>query len=295
VYDVPVLRNGTLLLAFLSGALSLPAQQVTLPLWPNGTPEPWHVDGPERDVTKPSDAQPGGRRVIRLADVSKPTLAVYPPAESKNSGAAALVFPGGGYQRLAYDLEGTEVCNWLNSIGMTCVLVKYRVPVKQHYPASMVDLEDAQQAMRLTRAHASEWRIDPNRVGVIGFSAGAHLAAVLSNHPDNARPDFAMLIYPAYLRDTANPNKIAPGVQPSANTPPTFLVQAENDPVHEENALLYFQALKEAKVPAELHIFAEGGHGYGLRPTDLPVTHWPRYAETWLHTIHVLGSRTASP
>ena len=295
MYDVPVRRNGTLLLAFVSGALLLPAQQVTLPLWPNGTPEPWHVDGPERDVTKPSDAKPGGRGVIRLADISKPTLAVYPAADSKNSAAAALVFPGGGYQRLAYDLEGTEVCDWLNSIGMTCVLVKYRVPVKQHYPDSMVDLEDAQQAMRLTRAHASEWHIDPNRIGVIGFSAGGHLAAVLSNHPDKARPDFAMLIYPAYLRDTSNPSKIAPSAQPSANTPPTFLVQAENDPVHEENALLYFQALKEVKVPAELHIFAEGGHGYGLRPTNLPVTHWPSYAETWLHTIHVLGNRTASP
>lgn len=293
MYDVRVRKNGTLFLALISGALLLQAQQVTLPLWPSGTPEPWHVDGPERDVTKPSDPQPGGRRVIRLADISKPTLAVYAPAESKNSGAAALVFPGGGYQRLAYDLEGTEVCDWLNSIGMTCILVKYRVPVKTHYPDSMVDLEDAQQAMRLTRVHASEWHIDSNRVGVIGFSAGAHLAAVLSNHPDNARPNFAMLIYPAYLRDTANPNQIAPSVQPSANTPPTFLVQAEDDPVHEENALLYFQALKEAKVPAELHIFAQGGHGYGLRQTNLPVTHWPTYAETWLHTIHVLGNRTA--
>lgn len=296
---------GVIAFALLTAAALVQAQQINLPLWPHGTPEPWHVDGPERDVTKPTDNQPGGRRVTRISDVSQPSLAVYEPDSAKNTGAAALVFPGGGYQRLSVDLEGSEVCDWLNSLGMTCVLVKYRVPIATHYPDSVVDLEDAQQAMRLTRGHAHEWHIDPQRIGVIGFSAGAHLAVVLSNHADyksanvpdsavDARPDFAVVIYPGYLTDGSDLHKLSPSVQPTSNTPPTFLVQAENDPVHEENSLLYFQALKEAKVPAELHLFAEGGHGYGMRPTNLPVTHWPTLAETWFHTIHILGAPLTS-
>jgi acetyl esterase/lipase len=157
--------------------------------------------------------------------------------------------------------------------------------------------------MRLTRMHAAEWKIDPSRVGVMGFSAGGHLAVILSNHSDfrykgesdadaaiNTRPDFAIIIYPAYLTDAAL-TKLMPETTPTANTPPTFLVQAEDDPVHEENALLYFQGLKTAKVPAELHIFAQGGHGYGLRPGPLPITHWPEFAATWLHTIKVLPTQ----
>jgi acetyl esterase/lipase len=287
-----------LLLAFaLIGPLAS-AQQVTLPLWPNGAPEAYHGD-PETDITKSSDRLVAGKPLAHMTNVSKPTLALYKPADAKNTGAAVVVFPGGGYRILAYDLEGTEVCTWLNSISVTCVLVKYRVPFPDHYPENPADLEDAQQAMRITRSHAAEWHIDPKRVGVLGFSAGGHLVVVLGNHPDykgagvpaseiSARPDFAIVIYPGYLSDAPALNKIAHGIDPNSNTPPTFLLQAEDDPVHEENALLYFQALKEAKVPAELHIYAEGGHGYGLRPTDLPITHWPKLVETWLHTIHML-------
>jgi acetyl esterase/lipase len=278
-----------------------------LPLWPNGTPEPSTVSGPERNAAKSTDRLIAGKPIIRLTDVNKPTLAVYKPDSSKDTGAAVLAFPGGGYTILAIDLEGTEVCTWLNSIGMTCVLVKYRVPFDGHYPEHVEDLEDAQQAMRLTRSHAAEWHIDPQRIGVLGFSAGAHLAVILGNHADfkrngapenpegkvDARPNFVVVIYPGYLSDAPDLTKVAPAIGPSSRTPPTFILQAEDDPVHEENSLLYFQALKEAKVPAELHIFAEGGHGYGLRPTELPVTHWPTLAETWFHTIHVLGAPTA--
>ena len=280
----------------------LQGQQATLPLWPNGTPEPWQASGPEHDTTTAKDQVIAGKPVMRITDV-QPQIAVYEPPEAKNTGAAVVVFPGGAYRILAYDLEGTEVCTWLNSLGIACVLTKYRVPVMARYPESTVDLEDAQQAMRLTRMHAAEWHIDPTRIGVLGFSAGGHLAVVLSNHADyqptpanplinsqiDARPNFAMVIYPGYLNNPSHPGTLSPGVEPNASTPPTFLVQAEDDPVHEENALYYFQALKEAHVPAELHLFAQGGHGYGLRPTDLPVTHWPVYAEVWLHTIHVLG------
>src|SRR5579862_8662432 len=251
----------TVLLAI---CLSLPAlaQHQTMPLWPNGNPEPSKVSGPETDPTTDATRIVSGKVTVRVTTVSKPSLTVFPGPEGKNTGAAALGLPGGAYIRLAYNLEGTEVCEWLNSIGMTCVLVKYRVPEVGHYPENVEDLEDAQQAMRLTRAQASEWKIDPNRTGVIGFSAGAHLAVVLSTHPDfqgknvpqstiDARPNFQMIIYPGWL--SGPDGKVNPSVQPTQALPPTFLIQPENDyTAHVENSLIYFQALKDAKVPAEL-------------------------------------------
>ncbi|MDE3104667.1 MAG: alpha/beta hydrolase [Acidobacteriota bacterium] len=276
------------------------AQVATLSLWPSGNPEPGTVTGPEFDPSKDSERLLAGRPVVRVTNVTHPMLSVYTPQHAANTGAAALVFPGGSYLRLAIQAEGTEVCDWLTSIGVTCVLVKYRVPEDGHYPENVADLEDAQQAMRLTRSHAAEWHIDPARVGVIGFSAGAHLAVALSTHPEfqsrnvpasslDARPAFQMVLYPGWL--SGPQGTVNPALQPTAKTPPTFLVQAENDyTAHVENALIYFQALKQAGVPAELHLFAEGGHGFGLRPTELPITHWPALAETWLRTIHMLGA-----
>ena len=287
------------LLPLLLFALPLAAQQHTLPLWPQGNPEPSHVTGPEIDPTTDKDRIVSGKIAVRVTNVSKPTLAVYSPDPSRNNGAAALVFPGGSYIRLAYNLEGTEVCDWLNSLGMTCLLVKYRVPEQGHFPENVEDLEDAQQAMRLARVHAAEWHIDSQKIGAIGFSAGAHLAAVLSTHPGflganvppssiDALPNFQMLLYPGWLNGADG--KVSPSVVPTSSTPPTFLVMAENDyTAHVENALVYFGALKDAKVPAELHLFTQGGHGFGLRPTDLPISRWPALAETWLHTIHILG------
>jgi len=281
------------------------AQQHTLPLWPNGNPEPSTITGPEIDPTTDANRMVWGKVTVRVTNVSKPTLSVYSPAAGKNTGAAALVFPGGGYTHLAWNIEGTEVCDWLNSIGMTCVLVKYRVPEKGHYPENVEDLEDAQQAMRLAREHAAEWGFDPKKVGVIGFSAGGHLAAVLSTHSDfqgksvdastvDAKPDFQILVYPGSLRGPDG--KVNPVVNPTVQTPPTFLAMAENDyTAHVENALVYFQALKDAKVPAELHLFTEGGHGFGLRPSQLPISQWPALAETWLHTIHILGPAGPRP
>ncbi len=276
------------------------AQKYTMLLWPNGTPEPSHVTGPEGDMTAAEHHMVAGKPSFRLTNVDKPSLAVYPPPEGKNRGAAALVFPGGGYVRLSMELEGTEVCQWLNTIGMTCVLVKYRVPETQHYPENTEDLEDAQQAMRMTRSNAAAWGIDPKRIGVIGFSAGAHLAVVLSTHPDfqgknvpaskvDARPNFQIVMYPGYTSSVDG--KVPESVMPTADVPPTFLVQAENDyTAHVESSIYYFLALKNAKVPAEMHIYAEGGHGFGLRQTDVPVpTEWPVLATKWLQTIHILG------
>ncbi len=289
----------TSLLLTLLAASTLSAQLVTLPLWPNGNPEPSKITAPETDPSTGADRIVSGKVAIRVTNVSHPTLSVYPPPAANNTGASALVFPGGSYIRLSWNLEGTEVCDWLNSIGMTCILVKYRVPEDGHYPQNVEDLEDAQQAMRITRAHAAEWHLDPHRIGAIGFSAGAHLAAVLGTHPDfqgatvppsniDARPNFQMILYPGWL--TGKDNKVDAPLQPTADTPPTFLVQAENDyTAHVENALGYFQALKDAKIPAELHLFTLGGHGFGLRPTGLPISRWPALAADWLHTIHILG------
>ena len=272
----------------------------TLPVWPHAAPGAPANPAPELDTTTPKEKLIAGRPVIRLGNVSTPTLTLYTPT-GKNTGAAVVVFPGGSYRILAIDLEGTEVCDWLTSSGITCVLLKYRVPDTGPYPKSAAALQDAQRALGIVRSHAAEWHIDPQRIGVLGFSAGAHLAAALSTHFEarlydpidaadtlSCRPDFAVIVYPGYLaiaEENFAPNS---EIHVTDKTPPSFIVQAEDDPVHAENATVYFLALKNAKVPAELHIYAQGGHGYGLRRTALSVTTWPQLVETWLHTIQVL-------
>lgn len=284
--------------ALLGVSVTSQAQQVTIPLWPTSIQKNSGEEASARDITKPSDRLTAGKRVMRLTDIGQPSLSVFRPEGADQEVPAILVFPGGGYQVLAYDLEGTEVCDWLNSLRITCVLVKYRVPIKGRYPARTEDLDDAQQALRLTWQNAAAWRIDKTRIGALGFSAGGHLVAALSNHPAVAehhpaaalqglRPAFAVILYPGYLA-VGNSIELAPGVSPSKDTPPTFLLQTEDDPVGAENVMAYFTALKAAKVSAELHIYAEGGHGYGLRPTAMPVTHWPALAEQWFRSIHVL-------
>ena len=162
--------------------ISARAQQTVLPLWPSALPQPPQTTEPEKDISKPTD-NISGHHTALLTNITHPTLTVYAPPASRNTHAAALVFPGGGYYLLAWDGEGLDTCKWLNRIGMTCILVKYRVPEKGHFPTNPADLEDAQQAMRITRAHAAEWHLDPNRIGVIGFSAGGNLAALLSPLP----------------------------------------------------------------------------------------------------------------
>ncbi len=276
---------------------------LTLPLWPNAAPGAPASSPAEVDTTTAKEPLIAGRPLIRLGNVSRPTLTLYAP-KGENTGAAVVVFPGGGYQILAIDLEGTEVCDWLNTIGVNCVLVKYRVPNSGPYPKSSAALQDAQRAMGMVREHAAEWHIDPNRIGVLGFSAGAHLAAALSTHyvtrlydpvdevdKLNCRPDFAVIVYPGYLALAEQNFAPNPEIHPDATTPSSFIVQAEDDPVHVENAVAYFMALKNANVAAELHIYAQGGHGYGLRRTALPVTTWPQRVEDWLHTIKVLPAR----
>ena len=276
-------------------AMSLPGQSTVIPLWPNGAPGARTDLGPETNSTTPKDNRPADRDVTRLTNIISPTLTVYRPQEEKNTGAAVIVFPGGGYRILAIDLEGTEVCEWLNSIGVTAVLVKYRVPEPVGVPRYRAPLQDAQRAMGVVRSHATEWKLDPQRIGVLGFSAGGHLSATLLQNSaqrtypridaaddTNCRPDFAILVYPAYLSIADKGQETAPEVQPAPGTPPLFIVQAEDDRSYVPGTILYYRALISAKVPAELHIYETGGHGYGLRPTSAPVTHWPQLAEAWL-------------
>ncbi len=304
------------------------AGHAQIALWPGGAPDPQPVAGPERtEVAK--DSLVAGRPWTAVENVTRPTITVYSP--QKNSfGAAILVFPGGGYQVLAIDLEGTEVCDWLTTRGITCVLLKYRVtdvgpyPKSGPYPESSMALSDAQRAVRLVRMHAAAWRLNPNKIGVLGFSAGGHLVAAVSTYFDrrvyppvdaadriSSRPDFAIAIYPGHLslaaarwdaaqgarkfplpttHSVAGELTLNPEIPVTRETPPTFLLQNEDDHVDNvDDALAYYVALKNAGVPVEMHLYAQGGHAFGLRPTPLPATHWPALAEVWLRTIGVTG------
>jgi acetyl esterase/lipase len=283
---------------------------VQVPIWPGTPPDAKPVPGPESVVT--SKHLVARRQYHAILNVSLPTMTIYSPP-AKNNGAAVVVLPGGGFASLAIDLEGTEVCDWLTSKGFTCVLLKYRVPGAPYdwrcscytdadgLATSTQSLEDLQRAMGLVRLHAAQWHIDSHKIGVIGFSAGGYLAAEISTKyqkrlyapvddadKQSARPDFAVLVYPGHLAtdtDSLNPN-----VPVSGETPPTFVVQAENadiDPVHE--SLVYYAALAKAGVPAEMHLYAQGGHAFGLRRTPLPVTGWPRLVEMWLHTMGMVS------
>jgi acetyl esterase/lipase len=285
----------------IASTLVYAAEPAAEKIWPKGAPGEKGDIGPEADTTKADGALVAGRRVIRLGNVSEPTITVYPAPRNRNTGAAVVVFPGGGYNILALDLEGTEVCEWLNSIGITGILVKYRVPARKNGPRWAAPLQDAQRAVGIVRSRAVDLQIDPKKIGVLGFSAGAHLAALASNQYErrsydaidaadqvSSRPDFCVLIYPAYLAVKEQGDKLAEETPVTPNTPPTFLVQTEDDGVRVENSLVYYLALKNAKVPAEMHIFAKGGHGYGLRPTELPVTHWPKQAEVWMRGLGLL-------
>jgi acetyl esterase/lipase len=290
--------------SFLLVAAALAAAEPTpLPLWPGTPPGEKTALGPEKDTTKPADGLVAGKPVVRLAPVGNPTMTLYRAPRDKDAGATVVVFPGGGYSILAMDLEGTEVCQWLNSLGVNCALVKYRVPVRAGLPRYVPPLQDAQRAVGTVRHRAPEWSLDPKRIGILGFSAGGHLSAVLSTNFEtraypavddadqvSCRPDFALLIYPAYLTAKGEQGPVlAPELKVTATTPPSFLIQAEDDSVGVENTLVYYAALRAARVPTEAHLYPIGGHGYGLRATPKPITGWPRLAEAWLRSLGVLN------
>lgn len=277
-------------------------------IWPGAVPDARPFTGPETAKTDTKDLV-GGKPWVYISNVSQPTMTVY-AAKGKNTGAAVVVFPGGGYEILAIDLEGTEACDWLTAKGITCVLLKYRVPAPKSapywgaYPQSPIALEDAQRTLGLVRFHAVEWHIDPHKIGVLGFSAGGHLVTAMSVHFQkrlypavdaadkvSCRPDFAVAIYPGHLAVAKNSFDLKPDIRDhiTRETPPTFLLQNEDDNVDRvEDSLSYYAALKKAGVPVEMHLYAKGGHAFGLRPTKLPVTHWPQLVETWLWAMGMI-------
>ncbi|MCX6903649.1 MAG: alpha/beta hydrolase [Verrucomicrobia bacterium] len=272
-----------------------------IPLWPQGAPGEKGDVGEEKDTSKPNSGLVAGQPVIRLGNVSKPAITFYPAPREKNTGAAVVVCPGGGYSILALDLEGTEVAQWLNSIGVNALLLKYRVPARKDRPRYEAPLQDAQRALSLARQHAQDWGLDPKRLGIMGFSAGAHLSAVTSCNSEkrayesadaadqlSCRPDFVMLIYPAYLTLQKEGDKIVPELPITSNTPPTFLIQTQDDGVRVESSLFYYLALKSAKVPVEMHLYPSGGHGYGLRPSKHVVTTWPQRAKQWMRGLGLM-------
>jgi acetyl esterase/lipase len=261
----------------------LKAAAVTMPLWPAGK-MPGH--GPKEGAVE--KALPSrGDNVLRITDIHEPSISVFKAPVTSHSTPAVIICPGGAYGILGIDKEGTEIAAWLNSIGITGIVLKYRVPNNQEGA-----FQDIQRAIRLVKTHAAQWNIATNKIGVMGFSAGGHLCARLSNNygkstyarldatDDEAmRPDFAILIYPAYLK--SGPGKLSSQTTPSAQTPPTFMVHTEDDDMFIAGSKLYHAALEAAKVPNEFFLCAEGGHGYGLR-SKKEVSVWPKKCQEWL-------------
>ena len=278
----------------------------------------WSKSIPDSELIKGTETYNDGM----ISNVSHPDITIYSPKE-KNTGTAVIVFPGGGYNKLVIDLEGSEICKWLASIGVTGILLKYRVPASgPHYdkdcdceadPIKPLALQDAQRAMGLVRSRAREWNIDPNKIGVMGFSAGGHLVADISTNyrkraysvldaVDNVscRPDFGIAMYPGHMTfHTDKPYELNKTLPVDHNTPPMFLLQAGNDPVDSiQNSLVYYIALKKAGVPTEYHIYAEGGHAFGLNESaqkipgwsELPIADWEKLVERWLSTIKMISN-----
>jgi acetyl esterase/lipase len=271
---------------------------VEVKLWPGKAPGESKDIGPEKYIP----AKKGQLGVKRLTDVSEPSITVYQPSKEKVTGCAVIVAPGGGYNILAIEHEGTQTCEWLNSLGVTAVLLKYRVPKRaMQMPDNLAAIQDAQRAVSLTRQHAKEWGIDPERIGMLGFSAGGNLTAwaaladmrmyepIDSADKLSAKPNFACLIYPAYLVDKEG--HLKPEYRVTKDSPPMFFAHANDDPVTPLSSVLLYAALKKAGVPAELHIYATGGHGFGMRKIPHPAASWPDRCADWLKTRGYLGKK----
>jgi acetyl esterase/lipase len=275
-----------------------PASQ-TIDLWPGAAPGENGTIGEEQAKTKEVN---GAKVVTSLTNVTKPTITVYRPDKDKDTGVAIVVCPGGGYNNLAWDHEGEQVARWLNSIGVTAALLKYRVPRRPETPAGQPPVQalmDAQRAISLVRSKADDWGLDPKRIGILGFSAGGHLGAWASTNYDkrsyepidaadkaDIRPDFAVLIYPGGVIKKGT-DQLTSDIRITSQTPPTFLVHATDDPGNENSVYLYL-ALKRATVPVEAHFYGSGGHGFGIRPSGKPSATWTRRCEDWLHAQRIL-------
>jgi acetyl esterase/lipase len=288
-----------ILITILCATTISAASPIEMRVWPGLPPG-------ETGPVKASENPPpkSAKKIERIYVVNDPIMTVFRAPEDRANGAAIVVCPGGGYKMLAYDLEGTEVAAWLNTIGVTAVVLKYRVPRRDETEFHRAPLQDAQRAIRLTRQNARAWAIDPERIGILGFSAGGHLTVLAGTRWDRTtypaidaadelspRPDFLVPVYPSYLTDKANPEVLHPLVRITADTPPTFIAVAQNDGHAAVDSARLFIALKNAGVPTELHIYSSGGHGFGLRPTDEPVTDWPQRVEEWMRASHLLGGQ----
>ena len=284
-----------LLLVCLAMARASASEPITWNIWPGQPPGDEAQLGPEFDRTGADGRLVAGRRVIRLTNVSVPTVAIFKPKPEIDTGAAVVIAPGGGHTILAYDLEGTEIAAWLNSIGLTGIVLKYRVPSRDPDKRWLAAAQDGQRAMSLVRGRADEIGIDPDRIGIIGFSAGGtpvRYAALVSERlyepvdrydAVSFRPDFAAPIYSGGVPD---------GATITQNCPPFFMVIAHDDRDRSVAVAELYIALKRANVSAELHIYESGGHGYGLRSTELPVTTWPDRMEEWMRQLGFLEART---
>jgi acetyl esterase/lipase len=273
-----------------------PASQ-TIDLWPGAAPGENGTIGEEQAKTKDD-----GKTITSLTNVTKPTITVSRPEKDKDTGVAIVVCPGGGYNNLAWDHEGAMVARWLNSIGVTAAVLKYRVPRRPDTPKGQPPVQalmDAQRALSLVRSKADDWGLDPKRIGILGFSAGGHLGAWASTNSDkrsyeaidaadraDCRPDFAVLIYPGGVIQRGT-DQLTPEIRVTSQTPPTFLVHATDDPGSENSVYLYL-ALKRAGVPVEAHLYGSGGHGFGMRPGDKPNASWPQRCEDWLRARRIL-------
>jgi acetyl esterase/lipase len=272
---------------------------------------PGEVPGDYGDIGEEMFRAPWSEEAAKakwLTNVTRPTLTVYRPVKETDTGVAMLICPGGGYWNLAWDLEGEEVAAWLNAIGVTGLLLKYRVPRRPGQPEKLPapgPLQDAQRALSLARSQAREWGIDPQRIGMVGFSAGAHLSLATATHFDqrtyapidaidqeSCRPDFAILAYPGYLVDE-DTGILMPSMRIPAGTPPVFLVHASDDRVSlVDHSVVMYLALRRAGVSAELHVYATGGHGFGVRKSDKPCSTWPERCVAWLRDQGVLKPST---
>lgn len=284
----------------LTATVALADDPPVLKVFPDKVPGEKGDIGPEGD----QEQKPGQRVVRRIMNVSTPTITVIQPPKEKRNGTAVVICPGGGYNILAWDLEGTEVAEWLNRHGVSAFVLKYRVPRRKDLPPHQAPLQDAQRAMSVVRSKAADYGIDADRIGILGFSAGGHLSAAAMTNFDkrtydridaiddvSCRPDFGVLVYPAYLVDKEM--QMMPELRVTAQTPPTFFAHAANDGVLPENSIGMFLALKKAGVPGELHIYATGGHGFGLRPSEHPVSTWPDRCEAWLRSRKLLSTAAA--
>lgn len=278
-------------------SLSIIAQKKTIKLFPGEVPDETKFLLQKDDW---SGNKVGGYPVLRISNVSEPSITFYRANTTNKSEATIIVCPGGGYNILAYNLEGSEICEHFNQHGIQCILLKYRVPRRRGRKKHAAPLQDIQRAIRYTRAHAKEWGIAPDKIGVLGFSAGGHLCAMASNafndatytptdamDSESARPDFCMLVYPAYL---ASDNfSLSPEINVNAHTPPTFIVQTQDDKEYINSSLFYYYALKENNVPATMHLYPSGGHGYGLRNTGKRVNEWGNRALDWLTDLGIFN------